>query len=120
MVATDDKQTNDEQLLQMAIDTAKRGNGEAARNMFREVWNRNTRNERALIWLAKLAKSDKERRQWLERILRLNPNNEAAKNALTQMRTKSVAMENRLLVIFGAVAVIMIVLFVVILVIALT
>ncbi|MEQ8674945.1 MAG: hypothetical protein RLP44_03750 [Aggregatilineales bacterium] len=120
MAATEERQTNDEQLLQMAIDTAKRGNGEAARNMFREVWNRNKRNERALMWLARLAKTPKEQKQWLDRILRLNPNNETAKTALSQMKNKSAAVENRLLIIFGAVAVIMLVLFVVILVIALT
>ena len=113
------EQTNDEQLLNMAIATAKRGNKEAARNMFREVWNRNKRNERALIWLAKLARNTKERKQWLDRILILNPNNETAKNALEHMQTKNSARENRTLVIFGAVAVIMLLLFVVILVIVL-
>ena len=115
-----EQQTNDEQLLNMAIDTAKRGNKEAARNMFREVWHRNKRNERALIWLAKLARNSAERKQWLDRILTLNPNNEAAQNALRHIKTKSSARENRTLVIFGAVAVVMLLLFAVILVIALT
>lgn len=102
-----ENRTNDEQLLQMAIETAKRGNKEAARNMFREVWNRNRRNERALIWLAKLARNHKERKQWLDRILVVNPDNEAAKAAIKQMKSRSAARENRTLVLFGAVAAVM-------------
>lgn len=119
MVAAEN-QTNDEQLLQMAIETAKRGNKDAARNMMREVWNRNKRNERALIWLAKLSRNQKERKQWLERILMVNPNNAAAQNALNHMNVKRSSQDNRTLVLFGGVAAVMIILVVIILVIALS
>ncbi len=46
---------NREQLLQLAIRTAKGGNATAARVMFRQVLADDKNNERALMWMAKMA-----------------------------------------------------------------
>lgn len=121
-MATANKETttNNEELLQMAIRAAKSGQKEGARVMLRQVYARNKRNETALMWLAKLAKNQKERQQWLRQILEINPENEAAKKAIARMRYQREAANNKTLVLFGAVAIIMIVLVVAILMIALS
>ena len=104
---------NREELLQMAIRTAKQGNAEAARNMFGRILTEDKRNERALMWMAKLSDSKAERRQWLEKVIDINPTNEIARDALRKMEYKSTASDIRTLLIFGMLAGIMIVLAVV-------
>ena len=105
---------NREELLQMAIRAARAGNRVAAREMFHLVWSEDKRNERALMWLAKLADSKAERRHWLQRVLAVNPQNEAARTALDRMQYKRSAKDNRTLLVFGVVAGILIVLMLVI------
>ncbi len=118
MAAVDSKRTNNEELLNLAIQSAKRGDKEAARNLLRRVWDSDKRNERAMLWMAKLARNPKEQREWLTRILQNNPDNEAAKKALEHMQHSHAARENRILLMFGAVAVVMFVLILAILIIA--
>lgn len=101
---------NREELLQMAIRTAKQGNAEAARAMFSRILTEDKRNERALMWMAKLSDSKSERRQWLEKALDVNPANEIARDALKKMDYKTTASDNRTLLVFGMLAGIMIVL----------
>lgn len=113
-------QVNNEQLLQMAINAAKRGQKDNARMMLRTVYTRDKRNETAILWMAKLAKNEKERLKWLERVLEINPDNQAAQTAIKRMKYKRAASENRMLLLFGAVAVIMIVITLAILVLVLT
>jgi hypothetical protein len=105
---------NREELLQLAIRAAKHGNRESARVMFRQVLDEDKRNERAMMWMAKLAGSKNERRQWLNRVLLINPNQYAAKNALRKMQYSSSARDNRVLIIFGVVAGVLIILGVVV------
>lgn len=115
------EQTNNEELLNLGIQSAKRGNRDAARNLLRQVWQRDRRNERAMMWLAKVSRNDKERREWLDRIISVNPENETARNAIKGMEHKSASKENRTLILFGVVAVVMIVVVLaIVLVIALT
>ena len=45
-------QPNREQLLQMAVTTAKAGNRDGARVMLRQVLSEDRRNERAMLWMA--------------------------------------------------------------------
>lgn len=106
-------QPNREELLQLAIRTAKSGNKEGARVMLRQVLSEDRYNERAMMWMAKIASTKSERRQWLERALEVNPNNDQAKAALKKMVYKSSARENRTLLIYGMVAGVLIVLLVV-------
>ncbi len=97
-------QLNREELLQFAINTVRNGNKDGARMMFLRVWEEDKRNERAMLWLAKLAKDNSERKQWLNRVLKVNPDNQTAKSALQQMSHSRAASENRMLVLFGVIA----------------
>ena len=101
---SDIKQPNREELLQLAIRTAKEGNSEGARVMLQQVLSEDKRNERAMMWMAKLAKNSAERKQWLKRALKVNPGNHAAKDALARMANTRAARENRTLVYFGVIA----------------
>ncbi|MAS37077.1 MAG: hypothetical protein CL610_23965 [Anaerolineaceae bacterium] len=108
------QQPNREQLLQMAVNTAKAGNKEGARVMLRQVLSEDRRNERAMLWMAKIARSSKERRQWLKRVLDINPDNEAAKTQLKRMDYQTSAQQNRILLIFGVVVGVLLVLMVIV------
>ena len=101
---SDIKQPNREELLQLAIRTAKEGNSDGARVMLQQVLSEDKRNERAMMWMAKLAKNSAERKQWLKRALKVNPGNHAAKDALARMANTRAARENRTLVYFGVIA----------------
>lgn len=111
---------NREQLLQLAIQAAKAGNREGASVMLRRVLNEDPRNERAMMWLAKVAATKAERRQWLERVLMVNPSNQSAKDTLRRMTYAANARDNSVLVIFGIVAVVLIVIAVIVLIAAQT
>lgn len=107
---------NREELLQMAIEAARNGQKDGARMMFRQVLEQDKRNERAMMWLAKLADTRAEREQWLRNTLQANPENLQARHSLERMQYKHAAGTNRMLVIFGAlVAVLAVVLIVVLL-----
>lgn len=112
-------QPNREELIQMGIRAAKAGNKDAARIAFEQVLSQDKKNERSMMWMAKLADSKAERKKWLDRVLIINPDNEAAKDALRQIAYKRSSNENRTLLIFGMVAGVLIVLAVVIVVVLL-
>ncbi len=105
---------NREELLHMAISSAKAGNKKAARLMFEQVMKTDQNNERAMMWMAKIADSKAERREWLKRVLKVNPNNETARDTLKRMAYRRSARDNRILLTFGVVAGVLIVLAVVI------
>lgn len=104
-------QANNEELMQMAIEAARNGQKDGARMMFRQLYSRNRRNETAMLWLAKLATTEAERKQWLARILEVNPDNVAARRALDKMKYSKQASDNSTLIIFGGIAIAMLVLF---------
>lgn len=106
----DDNQVNNEELLQMAITAAKSGQKDNARLMLRQIYGRDKRNESVMLWLAKIARSQKERVKWLERIIEINPDNETAYKALKKLNYSKAATDNRTMLIFGGVAAIMVVL----------
>jgi len=115
-MSSSSNQPNREELLQMAIRSAKAGNKEGARVMFRQVLSEDKRNERAMIWMAQIATNKAERKQWLERVIEINPDNDQARQALKKMAYKRSARENRTLLIFGVVAGVLIVLLLVVVV----
>jgi thioredoxin-like negative regulator of GroEL len=100
---------NREELLQLAIGAAQAGNRESARVMFRQVLSEDPYNERALMWMAKLATTKAERRQWLTRVLQVNPLQQSAKDALRRMDYKRSARDNRVLFIYGFIAVLLVI-----------
>jgi hypothetical protein len=114
------EQPNREELLQLAIASAKQGNTEGARTLFERVLNEDQRNERALMWMAKLADSKSERIKWLNLVLKVNPDNEQAKEALRSFQYKRSAKENRTVLIFGMIVGVLIVLGIVIAVFVIT
>jgi thioredoxin-like negative regulator of GroEL len=108
------QQPNREQLLQMAINTAKAGNKDGARVMLRQVLSEDKRNDRAMMWMAQIARNNKERRQWLVRVLDINPDNEQAKKQLKRMDYQTSAQQNRVLLIFGVVVGVLFVLMIIV------
>lgn len=113
-------QTNTEELLQLAIRAAKDGQRDGARMMLQQVLQRSPKNETAMMWMARMANTKKERIHWLERVLEYNPDNAAAQKALHKIQYAQQAANNRTLMLFGAVAVVLFVLIVVALLIVLT
>jgi thioredoxin-like negative regulator of GroEL len=107
-------QPNREELLQMGIRAAKAGNRDGARTLFEQVLNQDKRNERAMMWMAKIADTKAERKKWLDRVLTVNPDNQGAKDALKKIAYTRSAKENRTLLIFGMVAGVLVVLGIVI------
>jgi Tfp pilus assembly protein PilF len=104
-------QPNREELLQMGIRAAKDGNTDGARIFFEQVLNQDKRNERATMWMAKIAGDNKaERKKWLEKTLEINPDNIQARDALKKMAYVRSATENRTLLMFGMVVGVLIVL----------
>ncbi len=95
---------NREELLQLGIQTARAGNKQSARVIFQQVLNGDPRNERALLWMASLARDSTDKRRYLTRVLRYNPNNETARRELQRMARQEKARTNRTL-IYGGLAV---------------
>jgi thioredoxin-like negative regulator of GroEL len=92
---------NREELLQMAIRAARNGQTQGARVMLRKILAEDKRNERALLWMAKLTTDPQKRRQWLDRVLVVNPDNTSAKQAIARMEYETAAERNRTLLKIG-------------------
>jgi hypothetical protein len=94
---------NREELYSLAVETAEKGNKQSARVMFRKILGEDKRNTRAMLWLAKIAGSEKERVMWLNKILDVNPSHDGALTALNKMKRKGVVERNQLLLRIGVV-----------------
>jgi hypothetical protein len=94
-------QPNREELFNMAVEAAKQGNRQGARMMFRQIVGEDRKNTRAMMWLAKIAGSKKERDQWLKKVLDINPNHEAAQAALSKIQHGDTAQRNRMMMKIG-------------------
>ena len=109
-------QPNREELLQLAIRAAKNNQTDGARVMLRQILQQDNRNERAMMWLAKLAHSQKERKHWLRQVLVVNPDNEIAMRKLEDMEYNQSAQMNRTLLMVGlsvaAVVLVLVVIFI--------
>jgi Tfp pilus assembly protein PilF len=76
-----------ERLLREGIGALKAGDNARARELLGQAIRRNPRDERAWLWLSGAVETDPERRQCLERVLTLNPQNAAARNGLAMLAT---------------------------------
>jgi hypothetical protein len=114
-MVNDEKVVDIDALLDLAAQTAKSGQKDHARNMLLQVLKRDKRNENAMMWLAKIARNPKERTHWLGRVLASNPDNEQAQKALKRSSHQQSSSENRVLFIYGSVAVVMMILTIVLL-----
>lgn len=102
---TGQQSLNREEMLHLGIQTAKSGNKQSARVIFQQVLDQDPRNERALVWMASLATSLEDKRTYLFKTLRVNPDNETARRELQRIARTEKVSSNRTL-IYGGVAVI--------------
>jgi hypothetical protein len=72
-------------MLEKAVSYAKARDQDAARALLRQVVAEDPYNEHAWGWLAACAETATERRQALERVLEINPANQAARRALEKL-----------------------------------
>lgn len=93
---------NSDVLLKMAAEAAQNGQKEPARMMLQQVLQMDSRNIRAMLWMAKVAPNNIERREWLERVLKIDPKNKVARQALEKTETADQSQRNRLLLRAGA------------------
>jgi thioredoxin-like negative regulator of GroEL len=97
MAEIENTQPNRDELMAMAEQAARENNKQGARMMFRQVLAEDPDNERALLWMVKLAANPGERRKWLERVVAVNPDNAQAQQALQKIEYRSSSSRNRLL-----------------------
>ncbi len=71
--------------LVAGIRAAQQGDKERARELLEGVLRRDRNNEQAWIWLASVVDTQREKRMSLERVLKINPNNRPAQQALNTM-----------------------------------
>lgn len=72
-------------LLRSGIEAARNNNNIIARSTFRQVLDEEPDNELAWMWLAQVVDMDSERREALQQVLRINPENERARDALRRL-----------------------------------
>ena len=75
----------EETLLQEGIQAAKRGNKQEAQQLLRQALEFNPRSIAAWLWLSSVVDSDQERRECLDSVLAIDPNNQAAQYGLAQL-----------------------------------
>jgi hypothetical protein len=81
-----------DQILQLGIDEARNGNREAARNLFELLTRQEPDNAQAWLWLAGVADGPDQRREALQRVLRLDPSNDMARKGLQAMGVDTAAV----------------------------
>lgn len=98
---------NLETKLQLGIAAAQQGNKEGAQLLLRQVLEEDPRNDRAWLWMAVVEKDKKKKMQYLNTVLKINPNHAAARKALRQISSKRSRSEQRTL-LMGSVVLLMI------------
>lgn len=74
-----------EEKLQSGIRAAKAGDKATARKLLEEVIAEDPDSELALMWLASTVTSTADRRMYLQRVVRINPDNQRARDALRHL-----------------------------------
>lgn len=78
-------QSNLERQLRAGIRAAQQNNLDQARTLLEGVLRQDRNNELAWIWMASVVQSTREKRVCLERVLQINPENEAARQAINNL-----------------------------------
>lgn len=78
-------------LLNQSIAALKAGRKAEARALLAQLLQQDSGNEQAWLWLSGAVDNDEERRHCLERVLALNPGNEAARRGLARLSPGSLA-----------------------------
>ncbi|MEQ8672614.1 MAG: DPP IV N-terminal domain-containing protein [Aggregatilineales bacterium] len=84
-----------EQKLRDGIAAVQSGDKAKARRLLEQVVQQDSRNELGWMWLASCVNTSTERRECLERVLAINPNNTRAQEALAQLGGGRVAPRKR-------------------------
>jgi len=79
---------NLEQLMQLGIQTARKGNKPNARMIFQQILDADKQNERAWLWMAAVSETPEDRYRYLRTVLRINPNNQTALRELKKMQQR--------------------------------
>jgi len=74
-----------QEILDNGVRAARAGDRETAQRLLKQVIAEDPNNELALIWLASSVTSSAERRMYLQQVVRVNPNNKRARDALAQL-----------------------------------
>lgn len=74
--------------LEEAIKAIKAGDKDTGREMLADILQADLDNEMAWLWLSSVVESDERKRQCLERVLQINPDNTAAKRGLDMLPKK--------------------------------
>src|SRR3972149_6896897 len=82
-------------LTTQGIEAFRNGETEQARALFQQALSANPRNVDALLWLSQLAENDKERADYLPRVLHIDPNNATARRGLETIEGKPVSVPRR-------------------------
>ncbi len=80
------------ELLRQGVEAARAGDRATARGFFEQVTEQDENNERGWFWLATVVDTDEERRICLTNVLRINPDNEKARQALEKLDAKQRAV----------------------------
>ena len=88
---------NLEQLLQIGIQAARKGNKAGARVTLQQVIDADKTNERAWLWMAAIAETSEDRRRYLNAVLRLNPENPTALRELEKLNRKQVSSNTQVI-----------------------
>lgn len=75
-------------LVQRGIDASKEGNNAMAVECFDQALAYDEQNQMAWLWIASLSDSEERKMEYLERVLSINPNNEAAQTAMETTRAQ--------------------------------
>jgi Tfp pilus assembly protein PilF len=101
---------NREELFNMAVNAAKQGQRNGAKVMFSQVLDQDPNNIKAMMWMAKIASSNTERRKWLDKVLAIKPNYAPAQQIMDKMAHEGNANRNRQLLRVGVIAYVAVVL----------
>lgn len=88
---------NLEQLMQLGIQAARRGNKQNARVIFQQILDADKQNERAWLWMAAVAETPEDRLRFLNTVLRINPYHATALRELDKIKRKQVSRTTRTL-----------------------
>lgn len=78
-----------QEILKAGIEAARRGNKMAARQLLEQVVERDPNNELGWLWLASAVDTLEERQECLQNVLKINPNNPRAREALNRLSGES-------------------------------
>ncbi len=91
---------NREELYRMAINAAKQGQRKPARVMLQQLLQQDEKNTRAMILMAKLS-SPGERKQWLNRVLDIDPSHDEALDLLDKIDYQAATKRNKMVYKYG-------------------